>query len=224
MSCNDILAILILFLLLSKEVMHTKNEQKTLWVVIITAIAMVSEIFFGLRSQSTALFADGVHMGSHVLAIGLSWIAYVIVRKVKRNNKFNGNPEKILTLSGYTSALLLLLFSIFILSEAVAKFLTPIEIVFQEAIWVALGGFVVNIISAALLHHSAENDDHNIKAAYLHVIADAATSIAAIIGIIAAYYYKMFWVDPLCAVLSSFLILKWSISLLKKSAMDLIKS
>lgn len=200
------------------------KERRTLWVVLITALAMIVEIFFGVRTQSTALFADGVHMGSHVLAIGLSWIAYVIVRKVRNSSSFIGNPDKILTLSGYTSALLLFLFSIFILLQAIEKFFSPKEIIFHEALWVALGGLIINLLSAALLHHSSENEDHNIKAAYLHVIADAATSVAAIVGILAAHFYSLYWVDPLCALLSSFVILKWAIGLMKKSTLDLIKT
>src|SRR5690606_7355774 len=97
-------------------------ENKTMWVVLLTAVTMVVEIIFGLTTKSMALLADGIHMGFHVLAIGLSWLAYVIVRKVSKSNKFTGNSDKILSLSGYSSGLMLLIFAIVIMVEAVQRF------------------------------------------------------------------------------------------------------
>lgn len=200
---------------------HT-HEKKTFWVVLLTAITMVVEIVFGLTSNSMALLADGIHMGSHVLAIGLSWLAYVLVRRLKKNEKFNGNTDKILSLSGYSSGLFLLVFALFILIEAVQRFFNPLQINYNEAILVACVGLVVNIASAFLLHHDHEHSDHNIRAAYLHVIADALTSVAAIGGLIAAMVWKVMWVDTLAAVISSIVIIKWSIGLLKDTSLKLL--
>jgi cation diffusion facilitator family transporter len=183
---------------------------------------MVVEIFYGLTTNSMALLADGIHMGSHVLAIGLSWIAYIIVRKVSRNENFAGKSDKILSLSGYSSGLMLLIFAFVILYEAIIRLMNPSEILFKEAILVAVIGLIVNIISAFLLHHEHEHSDHNIKAAYLHVIADALTSVTAIIGLTAAMLWNIIWFDALGAIISSFVIIRWSIGLLKDSGKVLL--
>ncbi|TLX70079.1 cation transporter [Labilibacter sediminis] len=199
-----------------------QHEKKTLWVVLLTAITMVVEIIFGITTKSMALLADGIHMGSHVLAIGLSWLAYVIVRRVSKSDKFNGNSNKILSLSGYSSGLMLLIFAIVIMVEAVERFYNPADIVYKEAILVAIIGLVVNIASAFLLHHDHEHSDHNIKAAYLHVIADALTSLSAILGLVAAMIWDIPFIDTIAAILSSLVIIKWSIGLLKDSGSVLL--
>lgn len=199
-----------------------KHEKKTLWVVLLTAITMVVEIIFGIATNSMALLADGIHMGSHVLAIGLSWLAYVIVRRVSKSGKFNGNSDKILSLSGYSSGLMLLIFAIVIMVEAVERFFNPADIVYKEAIFVAIIGLVVNVVSAFLLHHKHEHSDHNIRAAYLHVIADALTSLSAILGLTAAMIWDIPFIDTIAAIISSFVIIKWSIGLLKDSGKVLL--
>lgn len=197
-------------------------ENKTLWVVLLTAITMFVEIFYGLSTKSMALLADGIHMGSHVLAIGLSWLAYVIVRKVTHKKTFKGNSDKILSLSGYSSGLMLLIFAIVIMVEAIERFFNPVDIIYQEAILVASIGLIVNIASAFLLHHDHEHSDHNIRAAYLHVIADTLTSLSAILGLIAAMVWDIPFVDTIAAVISSLVIIKWSIGLLKGSGSALL--
>jgi len=199
-----------------------QHEQRTKYVVFLTAITMVVEIIFGISTHSMALLADGIHMGSHVLAIGLSWLAYVIVRRVSKNKNYQGNSNKILSLSGYSSGLMLLIFAFVILSEAIERFINPSEIQYKEAIIVASVGLMVNIASAFLLHHEHEHSDHNIRAAYLHVIADALTSIAAIIGLTTALIWNLVWVDAVVAILSSFVIIRWSIGLLKDSGKVLL--
>ena len=198
------------------------HEKKTLWVVLLTAVTMVVEIIFGLTTKSMALLADGIHMGSHVLAIGLSWVAYIVVRKVSRSEKFNGNSEKILSLSGYSSGLLLLIFAFVIMVEAIQRFYYPVDIVYKEAILVATIGLVVNIASAFLLHHDHEHSDHNIRAAYLHVIADALTSLSAILGLTAAMIWDIPFIDTIAAIISSLVIIKWSVGLLKQSGAALL--
>jgi cation diffusion facilitator family transporter len=197
-------------------------EKKTLWVVLLTALTMVVEILVGLSSKSMALLADGIHMGSHVLAVGLSYIAYVVVRRLTAKGDFKGKTENILSLSGYSSGLFLLVFAVFILIEAVQRFMHPELINFNDAIYVAIIGLLVNIASAILLHHDHDDTDHNIRAAYLHVIADALTSVGAIIGLIAAMFWNIMWVDTLAAVVSSMVIIKWSIGLLLDTGKKLL--
>jgi cation diffusion facilitator family transporter len=199
-----------------------KYENKTMWVVLLTAITMVVEIIFGLTTKSMALLADGIHMGSHVLAIGLSWVAYIIVRKVSKSKNFKGNSDKILSLSGYSSGLMLLIFAVVIIVEALHRFYNPVDIVYKEAILVAIIGLLVNIASAFLLHHDHKHSDHNIRAAYLHVIADALTSVSAILGLTAAWIWDIPFIDTIAALISSFVIIKWSIGLLKDSGKVLL--
>lgn len=199
-----------------------KYENKTLWVVWLTAITMVVEIVFGLTTKSMALLADGIHMGSHVLAIGLSWVAYVIVRKVSGSDKFKGNSSKILSLSGYSSGFILLIFAVVIMIEAIQRISNPVDIVYKEAILVAIIGLMVNIASAFILHHKQEHTDHNIRAAYLHVIADALTSVSAILGLTAAMIWDIPFIDTLAAIISSLVIIKWSVGLLRDSGKVLL--
>lgn len=202
---------------------HThRHEQRTKQVVFLTAITMVVEIAFGLSTHSMALLADGIHMGSHVLAIGLSWIAYVAVRKLSHSKTYQVNSNKILSLSGYSSALFLLIFAFVILYEAVDRILHPTEIQFKEAILVAVIGLIVNIVCAMLLQHSHEHSDHNIKAAYIHVLADALTSVTAIVGLTAGLIWNLVWFDALGALISSFVIIRWSLGLLKDSGKVLL--
>ncbi|MCK5345379.1 MAG: cation transporter, partial [Candidatus Heimdallarchaeota archaeon] len=163
-----------------------------------------------------------IHMGSHVLAIGLSWVAYIIVRKVNKNEKFTGNSDKILSLSGFSSGLMLLIFAIVIMVEAVERLYNPVEIVYKQAILVAIIGLVVNIVSVILLHHEPEHSDHNIRAAYLHVIADALTSLSAILGLTAAMIWNIPFIDAIAALISSLVIIRWSIGLLKDSGSVLL--
>jgi cation diffusion facilitator family transporter len=200
----------------------SKNEKRTLWVVMLTAITMLVEVFYGISTKSMALLADGIHMGSHVFAIGLSWVAYVIVRRLSKKSSFTGDSSKILALSGYSSGLMLLLFALFIMVEAMERFFVPQNIVYNDAIIVAIIGLIVNIISARLLHHEHHESDHNIKAAYLHVLADALTSVSAIAGLLVAKYFNIVYIDPLVAIVSSLVIIKWSVGLLASSSRDLI--
>lgn len=199
-----------------------KHENKTMWVVFLTAITMLVEIIFGLTTKSMALLADGIHMGSHVLAIGLSWLAYIIVRKVSKSDKFKGDSDKILSLSGYSSGLMLLIFAVVIMLEAIERFYNPVDIVYKEAILVAIIGLVVNIVSAFLLHHDHEHSDHNIRAAYLHVLADTLTSLTAILGLVVAMIWDIPYIDTIAAIVSSLVIIKWSIGLLKQSGKVLL--
>ncbi|MBN2166160.1 MAG: cation transporter [Marinilabiliaceae bacterium] len=201
---------------------NSKFENKTKIVVIITAITMVVEIVFGITTHSMALLADGIHMGSHVLAIGLSWLAYVMIRKVEKSQKYDAKESKILSLSGYTSGIILLIFSFAIIVEAIERFSNPLNIKFFEAIFVAIIGLIINIISAFILHHNHDQSDHNIKAAYLHVLADTLTSLSAIFGLLISKYFNVLYLDSVAALISSIVILKWSVGLIIQSANVLI--
>jgi len=199
-----------------------RNRRRTGWVVILTAVTMVIEIIAGWLTGSMALMADGIHMGSHVLAIGLSWAAYVLVQRLSSNPSFTGNKDKVLTLSGYTSGLILLIFAGMIIAGAIGRFINPRVIEYREAILIAFIGLGVNILSAFLLHHDHEEKDNNIRAAYLHVLADAVTSVAAIIGLIVAMIWGLPYVDAIAALISSAVIIKWSLGLLRDSGRELI--
>ena len=193
----------------------SQDEKKTAFVVLFSAVIMVLEIFFGLFSNSMALLADGIHMGSHVLAIGLSWGAYVLVRHLKRKQADNIDNEKVLTLAAYTSGVLLLLFAIFIIVEAVERFFVPnLEIRYLEAMVVAAIGLIVNIICALVLHDKSGHDDYNRHSAYLHVLADALTSIGAIFGLICAMIWNITWIDTIVALICSAVIIRWATRML----------
>lgn len=200
-----------------KPVNSTKsqNEKKTAFVVLFSAATMVLEIIFGLFSKSMALLADGIHMGSHVLAIGLSWGAYILVRHLEKKDTHQVDTEKVLSLSAYTSGILLLVFALFILVEAAERFFFPaVEIRYTEAMIVAAIGMVVNIICAFVLHDAHGYQDYNRHSAYLHVLADALTSLGAIFGLICAMIWNIIWIDTLVAVVCSLVIIRWAKNLL----------
>lgn len=199
----------------------SQSEKKTAFVVLFSALTMVLEVFFGLFTNSMALLADGIHMGSHVLAIGLSWAAYVLVRRLKKKHVDNVDTDRILSLSAYTSGVVLLIFAIFILVEAIERFLSPArEIHYTEAMIVAVIGMVVNIICALVLHDNHDHDkkDFNRQSAYLHVLSDALTSLGAIFGLICAMIWNIVWIDTLVALVCSFVIIRWSTNLLFHTA------
>lgn len=200
---------------------HYRHEKRTMWVVIITAVTMVVEIVFGLTTKSMALLADGIHMGSHVLAIGMSWVAYIIVRRVTTSGAFKGDSGKILSLSGYSSAFMLMIFALVILGGAIQRLFHHPVIQYSDAILVAIIGLAVNIVCAFLLHDH-DHTDHNLKAAYIHVLADALTSVTAIVGLTAAMLWDIPWFDAIGAIISSFVILRWSVRLLKDSGKVLL--
>ena len=199
------------------------NEEKTKWVVILTAITMVVEITFGYMTNSMALLADGWHMASHVLALGLTWIAYYAARKYSDTENYSFSKEKLLALSGFASAVALLLVAVFMAVESVTRLLNPVEILFSQAIAVAVIGLIVNGVSAIFLHHDQEHTDHNIHSAYLHVLADGLTSLTAIIALVVGMLWNIYWLDCLSGIISSIVITKWSVDLIKGSGKDLIE-
>lgn len=200
---------------------HT-HERQTRWVVYITAITMVVEIAYGYITNSMALLADGYHMASHVLALGLTWIAYVVSRKYSSTNKSSFDNDKLMALTGFASALMLLGVAVFMAVQSIERFFHPMDINFQDALIVAVVGLVVNAVSALFLHQNHEHHDHNIRSAYLHVLADGLTSVTAIIAIIGGMYFDIMALDSVSGILSSIIILKWSIGLITESGKTLV--
>jgi len=198
------------------------HEQRTRWVVYLTAVTMVVEIAFGYWTNSMALLADGYHMASHVFALGLAWIAYVVSRKYSQTDNFSFDRKKLLALSGFSSAIVLQVIAVIMAIQSVDRLLQPLPIKFGEAIFVAVIGLAVNALSALFLHHEHEHHDHNIRSAYLHVLADGLTSVTAIIALTAGKFYNLYSLDSISGIISSVVITKWAVELIKGSGKDLI--
>jgi cation diffusion facilitator family transporter len=183
---------------------------------------MVIEIVFGYWTNSMALLADGYHMASHAFALGLAWMAYYFARKYSQTERSSFSKEKLLALSGFTSAIVLLIIAIVMIIQSVDRFIHPLTIKFSEAIIVATIGLVVNVVSAIALHHKKENSDHNIRSAYLHVLADGLTSVTAIIALTVGMFYNLFSLDAISGIISSLIITKWAVGLIIESGKELI--
>ncbi len=221
------------------EIHHGKKEFKTLIVVIITIVMMVIEISTGMIFGSMALLSDGIHMGTHTLALAITLIAYVISRKNAKNSNFSFGTGKVGVLGGYTSAIALLIAAIIMVYESIERLISPVNIGFNESILVAVIGLIINLISALILnqshdhshhhghdhshhHHHHHHEDHNLKAAYLHVIADALTSVLAIIALLAGKYYNAIWLDPAVGIAGGFVVGKWAVGLLNATGKILL--
>lgn len=198
------------------------HERKTLWVVYLTAATMVLEIVFGFYTNSMALLADGFHMSTHAFALGLAWLAYYCTRKYSNHAKYSFSGDKLLALSGFTSAIVLMIIAVWMAIEGINRLLHPLPIKFGEAIFIAVIGLLVNALSAVLLHHDEKHSDHNIRAAYLHVLADGLTSVTAIIALTGGMIWNLYSLDAYSGIISSVVITKWSIDLIRNSGKDLI--
>ncbi|MCI5059109.1 MAG: cation diffusion facilitator family transporter [Flavobacteriales bacterium] len=198
------------------------NENKAKVVVIITAIVMVGEIGIGYWTNSVSLLTDGWHMAAHVLSIGLTWFAYAFARRNKRKKLFS-DDQNLFALAGYTSAIILLIVSMLMFAESIGRLLHPEEIEFDNALKMAILGLIVNGVSAYILHHKEEHRDHNIHAAYLHVLADVITSITAIVALYVGKKYNIFWLDSISGILSAFIIANWAIKLALNSGKEILK-
>ena len=209
---------------MSNKIERTSQEKRTAFVVVFTFVMMLAEVVVGLLSHSMALFADGVHMGSHVLVIGLNWAAYVVVRRLENKGTTQYDSDKILNLSAFTSGIFLILMAVFIIVEAIER-LTSNEgfLNYGFALGTAIVGLIANTISASVLHGHHGTTDYNSHAAYLHVLSDALTEIGAIIGLLCAMFWNITWIDSLVAVVSAIVVLRWAKRLLWDTGRALTK-
>jgi len=202
-------------------IIHEKGEKRTKQVLVLTLITMILEIIAGFAFGSMALLADGWHMGTHSVAFAITIFAYHYSRKHAKDKGFTFGTGKVSVLGGFASAIALAAVAIFIAIESVNRFINPLTIHFNEAIAVAVLGLTVNLVCAFLLygHHehsdsSKHGHDHNIRGAYLHVLADALTSILAIFALLAGKFFGWIWLDPLIGIAGALLIARWSYGLL----------
>ena len=231
---------------------NRRGEARTRWVLVVTLVTMVAEIAGGWWTGSMALLADGWHMGTHALALGVAAAAYALARRHAGDTRFSFGTWKIEVLGSFASALVLGLVAIGIVFESVLRLWRAEPIAIQTALLVAVIGLVVNLLSAWLLHgaddghgHSHEHDhdhepharhDHshgdavhahgghdlNLRAAYVHVLADALTSVLAIGALVGALWLGWWWLDPLVGVLGALVIGVWAIGLMRESAAVLL--
>ena len=202
-----------------------ENERRTLIVASITAIVMVLEIVAGRVLGSMALYADGLHMASHTFALGISVVAYWYARRHEHNPRFSFGTGKVNTLAGYTGAILLGCMSLWMGWESLERTLHPTPIHYREALIVAGIGLMVNAVSALILRDrhchgscATHKHDHNLRSAYLHVVADAATSVLAIGALAAGMFWDAPRIDPVIGLAGAVLVGWWSIGLLRDSA------
>lgn len=216
-------------------------ERKTRLAVILTTVMMVAEIIGGYYYGSMALLADGWHMSTHALALGLSVGAYVLARRYAQDGRFAFGTWKIEVLAGYTSALFLVAVALLMFYQSIERLIAPVMIHYHEAIFVAVLGLVINLITAWLLgdnhhhdhgyhhgdhhhhdHHHDHNHDLNLRSAYLHVLADAATSVLAIIALIAGMLWGAAWLDPVMGIVGGVLVSVWAVGLLRDTGRVLL--
>ena len=211
-------------------------EARTLIVVGLTAVMMLVEVAAGLLFGSMALLADGLHMGSHAAALGINAAAYVYARRHARDPRYSFGTGKVNELGGYTGALLLASFAVLMGSESIQRLIHPVAIAFDGAIAVAVLGLAVNGASVAVLDVRASvagephdhaggpsrSHDHNLRSAYLHVLADALTSVLAIGALLGAKYLHLGWADPVAGMVGAVLVARWSIGLLRDTSAVLL--
>lgn len=211
------------------------GEKRTLLVVALTAVMMVVEISTGLIYGSMALLADGLHMASHTVALSISVLAYVISRRLASDRRFTFGVGKTNSLAGFASAIMLLGFALVMAIESTDRLINPVVIVFDQAIVVAVVGLAVNGLSAWMLvstphdhghshgnHHGHHGQEHNLRAAYLHVLADALTSLLAIVALLAGKYMGASWLDPVMGVVGAALVTGWSYGLIRETSKVLL--
>ena len=214
-------------------------ERKTRWAVALTAVMMVVEIIGGWRNNSMALLADGWHMSSHALALGLAVFAYGAARRYAHDHRFAFGTWKIEVLGGYTSAVILVGVAGLMLYQSGERLISPTPIHYDEAIAIAVVGLIVNLVCAWLLggehghahdehsnHHGHDHDHHhhdlNMRSAYLHVLADAATSVFAILALTGGKFWGAAWLDPVMGIVGAVLVAVWAYGLLRDTGRVLL--
>jgi cation diffusion facilitator family transporter len=205
------------------------GESRTLIVIGITGAMMAIELIAGIIFGSMALLADGLHMASHAVALSINAFAYIYARRNARNTQYSFGTGKVNALGGFTGAVLLAVFALIMAVESFERLIKPIEIIFNQAIFVAVLGLLVNGVCVFILdvgdrghshdgHHHSHRHDHNLKSAYLHVLADAVTSILAIVALLAAKYFGFIWMDPAMGIVGALLVARWSVGLLRSTS------
>ena len=217
---------------------HDENARRTLWVVALTAAMMVGEIAAGLAFNSMALLADGFHMATHAGALGIAAIAYAYAKRHAHGRRYTFGTGKVGDLAGFASALVLGIVALGIAFESAMRLVDPRPVAFTEATIIAVIGLGVNIVSALLLghghdhghaHHDADDHhdhmhghDNNLRSAYLHVVADALTSVLAIAALLGGRYLGWVWLDPLMGIVGSVVIAAWAWSLMRDTGAVLL--
>lgn len=216
---------------------HDENARRTLWVVALTFVMMIGEIAAGYLTGSMALLADGFHMATHAGALGIAAAAYGFARRNANNRRYSFGTGKVGDLAGFASAMVLGLVSLGIAGESVFRLFEPTSVAFGEATVIAIVGLGVNILSAFLLmgHHGHDHGhqhdhghdhhhhhDNNLRSAYVHVLADALTSVLAIAALLAGRYLGWVWLDPAMGIVGSIVIAKWAYNLMRDSAAVLL--
>lgn len=226
---------------------HDRNARRTLWVVLLTAGMMVVEIVAGVLFNSMALLADGFHMATHAGALGVAAVAYAYAKKHANSRRYSFGTGKVGDLAGFASAMALGLVALGIAVESAQRLLSPQSVAFGEATVIAVVGLLVNIASAWLLgadhhhghdhghdhgHHHGHHDhshgqdrhhhDNNLRSAYVHVLADALTSVLAIAALLGGRYLGWIWLDPVMGLIGATVIAVWSWSLMRDTASVLL--
>ncbi|RED16681.1 CDF family Co(II)/Ni(II) efflux transporter DmeF [Parasphingopyxis lamellibrachiae] len=220
---------------------HERNERRTWFVIALTSIMMVVEITAGAIFGSMALVADGWHMSTHAAAMLIAALAYIFARRNARNPRFTFGTGKVGDLAAFASAIILALVALLIGWESLVRLANPISISFPQAIFVAVIGLIVNLVSAWLLredhdhhhghgHHEHDHQhqhehhgrDQNLRAAYLHVLADALTSVLAIIALVAGSMYGWIWLDPVMGIVGALVIARWSWGLMRDTGATML--
>jgi len=214
---------------------RTKAERRTGWVVALTLVMMVAELVGGVAFGSMSLLADGWHMGSHAAALGVATFAYWFARRHATDPKYSFGTGKVGALGGFASAVGLVLVAFVMFGESAWRLTAPVSIQFDQAIAVAAVGLLVNIVSAVLLRHDHGHDhshgdshghhdhsDHNLRGAYLHVLADALTSVLAIVALLAGKTLGLAWMDPMMGIVGALVISRWSYGLLRETSAVLL--
>ncbi|MEZ6088850.1 MAG: CDF family Co(II)/Ni(II) efflux transporter DmeF [Pirellulaceae bacterium] len=219
------------------------GEMRTFIVIVITFAMMIVEILAGQIYESMALLADGLHMASHAAALSISLFAYIYARKLADDRSYNFGTGKVNALGGFAGAMLLGLFSVLMIWESVHRLIDPQQISFDEAIAVAFVGLLVNIVCALILGHQHDHgddhgdyhghkhdaettckhkhdhgEDHNLKAAYMHVVADLLTSVLAIAALFAGKSFGWTVLDPVIGVVGAVIVARWSLSLIRSTS------
>jgi cation diffusion facilitator family transporter len=220
---------------------HDENARRALWVVALTAVMMVGEIAAGLAFNSMALLADGFHMATHAGALGIAAIAYAYAKRHAHGRRYSFGTGKVGDLAGFASALVLGIVALGIAFESAMRLVDPRPVAFSEATVIAVIGLGVNVVSALLLGHGHDHDhahdhhhgddhhhdhaherDNNLRSAYLHVVADALTSVLAIAALLGGRYLGWVWLDPLMGIVGSVVIAAWAWSLMRDTGAVLL--